>query len=99
MNTQKHSPLPWHTVDHIIPVMSVECATGEMVTTPRYKDVHGRCEADLNLICLAVNSHQTMLDALRQWQQAEKIGDPEELENARRSRDAAIRMALEEDGR
>jgi hypothetical protein len=35
-----------------------------------------------------------MFDALRQWQHAERVGDEEELTNARIARDAAIEKAI-----
>ncbi|CAR54895.1 hypothetical protein A8E25_10115 [Burkholderia cenocepacia] len=35
-----------------------------------------------------------MFDALRQWQHAERVGDAEELANARAARDAAIERAI-----
>lgn len=38
-----------------------------------------------------------MIDALRQWAWAEKNNDPQELANARKSRDAAITKATGEE--
>lgn len=46
--------------------------------------------ADASLIAAA----HDMLDALRQWQAAERDGDAEELQNARTSRDKAIARAI-----
>lgn len=37
---------------------------------------------------------RAMFDALRQWQHAERVGDAEELANARAARDAAIERAI-----
>lgn len=82
--------------------------SGCVVTTAEIAGCPGSGHNDVefyggNLICESIwrpaDAHliaatRDMFDALRQWQHAERVGDPEELANARAARDAAIERAI-----
>ena len=88
----KHTPGPWNTDEQVIFASSGEAVAstwkfGQFDTGGRGS--HAEAEANARLIAAAPD----MLDALHQWAAAERMEDAEELENARKSRDAAIAKA------
>ena len=79
-----HTPGPWHA-HHDHGWLVVESDNGDLYIKIEKGSAATRRIADARLIAAAPE----LLDALRQWANAEATNDAEELQNARSSRDAA----------
>lgn len=94
-----HTPGPWvahldrYSIrrDHALPVEVASVSTATISShCGHYRIDHDEARANALLIAAAPD----LLDALMQWQAADRDNDPRERMNARRSRDAAIAKAL-----